>query len=224
MTRVGPLQWRSGGGWLVLGGGGNWRRGELGEMDGRALALADFSLPVAYLPTANGSIFEGEELLDYYADLGGPQGYVVPILSPSNARDPENVRLLSEAGLIYIGDGDALHLAQVLWESPALDGLARAFEIGAVIVGAGAGAAALGAWVLGETVGAAGGPGLGWVEQIVVVPYFAGTEGAPVLQAALRAYPGLNGVGIPAGFALALGPEAQLETWGDGDITFVVAR
>jgi cyanophycinase-like exopeptidase len=224
MTQAGPLRWLSGLGWLVLGGGGDWQEGETGEVDTHALALVDPSRPVAYLPTAHGSISRGEIFLDYYADLGGPQGYVVPILSPVDARRAENRRLLAGAGLIYIDDGDALDLTRALWESPALEGIAEAFAVGAIVVGMGAGAAALGAWVIEPGEPGAGGPGWGWVAGTVVVPAFSGAEDAPALQAALRARPGSIGMGVPPGGALALGPQGKVETWGEAEVTVVVAR
>jgi cyanophycinase-like exopeptidase len=31
------------------------------------------------------------------------------------------------------------------------------------------------------------------------------------------------GLGIPEGVALALGPDGQVETWGEGNVTVVVA-
>jgi cyanophycinase len=224
MTQKGPLRWLSGAGWLVLGGGGNWEESETAEMDDRALALADFTLPVVYLPTAAGSLDQGEALIEYYADMGGPNGYVVPILDPMAARDPVNVGRIADAGLVYIGDGDALQLTQVLWQSPALDAIVQVFSRGAVIIGAGAGAAALGAWVMGEVEGAAGGPGWGWLPDVVVAPGFSGAENMPILRAVLRTQQGLHGFGIPRGSALALGPRGEVETWGEGDITFVLAQ
>jgi cyanophycinase-like exopeptidase len=224
MTQAGPLRWRSGAGWLILAGGGSRESGETEEVDGEILNLADSSQPVAYLPTAGAPLSQGEKLLEYYADLGGPRGYVVPIRDPSGARDVENLQLLASAGLVYIDDGDALELTRALWEGPALDALARAFARGAIVVGMGAGAAALGAWVFDVAAEAAGGPGWGWVQNALVAPRFTGASQAPGLRAALRERQGWIGLGIPIGSALVLGPEGQVHTVGEEEITVVLAR
>lgn len=224
MTELSPLRRLAGAGWLVLAGGGDWEQGETGEVDGEILVRTNLAKPVAYVPTAHGSMARGEALIDYYIDLGGPRGYVVPILEAGDAREPENARLLSEAGLIYIDDGDPLRLTQTLWATPVLDAMAQAFQQGALVVGMGAGASALGAWVLEDPQTPSGGTGWGWLPNIVVVPRFSGAEAAPGLQAALRARPGLVGLGVPLGVALALGPEKRVETWGEGQATVVVAQ
>ncbi len=224
MTEMSPLRRLAGAGWLVLVGGGDWEQGETGEVDSEILVRTSLSAPVAYVPTAHGSIARGEALLDYYVDLGGPRGYVVPILEPSDARERKNAHLLSQAGLIYLADGDPLQLTRTLWASPALDAMAEAFKRGAMVVGVAAGASALGAWVLEDPQTPSGGTGWGWLPGIVVVPDFTGSAAAPGLQAALRARSGLVGLGIPTGVALALGPERRVETWGEGQATVVVAQ
>jgi len=100
MTRAGPLRWVTGAGWLILVGGEGEVQGIAAEVDDRLLARADFSSPIAFLPTASGSPTAGESLLECYAGLGGPRGYVVPVLNAVDAQREENYRLLAEAGLI----------------------------------------------------------------------------------------------------------------------------
>ena len=214
-----PLRWPVGGGWLVLVGGGDWERGETAEIDDLLLARADFARPIAFLTTGGTPPAQGEALLDYYAALGGPHGYVVSISGPAEAHHDENRRLLSQAGLILLGDGDGVSLAQTLQATPALSGIGEAFASGALVVGWGEGGIALGE-VLVTPQGAA--PGWGWVEGAIVTPRFAGAGEHPALQAALRAHPHLVGLGIPARSGLALGPEGQVEALGYGEVTIVV--
>ena len=76
MTQAGPLRWRTGAGWLVLAGGGKWQNDETDEIDAAALGWANLDRPIAVLPTAGSTTAEGEALLEYYADLGGPSGYI----------------------------------------------------------------------------------------------------------------------------------------------------
>lgn len=228
MTRAGPLQWRAGTGWLILAGGGSWRENETGEVDATALGWADLDRPMAVLPAAGGSTLEAEALLDYYADLGGPNGYVVPIFDGAGAQLIENCRLLTDAGLIYISDGPkTVTLARALRESPALEALGRAFERGAVILGMGTGAAALGAWIIdpepgpGEATRAE--PGLAWLNNIVVAPHFEGTKIAHPLRDLLDLKPNCLGLGIPDRVALGLGPSGNVESIGPGQVTVVVS-
>jgi cyanophycinase len=229
VTQAGPLHWRTGAGWLLVAGGGAWQKGETDAIDAAALGWASPDQPIAILPTGGGSTAEGEALLEYYADLGGPNGYIVPIFDAASARQEENCQLLREAGLIYISDGpDVLRLVRTLRESPALYALAYAFDIGAVVVGTGIGAAAMGAWVASDasvdTTGVGAEPGLEWLPGTIVEPHFRGTKTAVELRRLLQAQPNCLGLGIPKGTALALGPEGQVETVGDGEITVVIGQ
>jgi len=228
VTQAGPLQWRSGRGWLVLGGGGSWRENETGEIDAAVLGWADLDRPIAVLPAAGTSTMEGEALLDYYADLGGPSGYVVPIYDAVGAQLAENCDLLEEAGLIYISDGpEPVGLARALRESPAMEALAQAFQRGAVILGMGAGAAALGSWITDrdtqEAEATRAEPGLAWLKNVIVAPSFEGTEVAHRLRQLLNLKPNCLGLGIPEGTALGLGPSGEVENVGPGQVTVVVS-
>jgi cyanophycinase len=227
-TKAGPLRWRAGLGWLTLVGGGSWRENETGDADAAALGWVVLDGPTAVLPTAGQSMAEAEALLDYYTDLGGSQGYVVPIFDAAGARLAENCRLLEEAGLIYISDGpDALALVRALRGSSALEALVRAFQDGAVIVGAGAGAAVLGAWIqdpkasVGQAARAV--PGLGWLPNVIVEPHFVGAEAAGQLRSLLDLQPNCLGLGIPEQVGLGLGPDGQVENVGPGQVTVVVS-
>ena len=183
------------------------------------LARADFDRPIAFLTTGGTPPAQGEALLDYYADLGGPHGYVVSISTPAEAHHAENRRLLAQAGMILLGDGDGLSLAQTLPATPALTGIGEAFASGALVVGRGEGGVALGE-LLVTPQGTA--PGWGWIEGAIVTPRFAGAAAHPALQTALRANPHLVGIGIAVRSGLALGPEGQVEALGYGEVTIVV--
>ena len=212
----------------MLVGGGSWIEDETGDVDAAALGWADLDRPVALLPTAGQSITEAEALLDYYADLGGPHGYVVPIFDAAGAQLTENCRLLQEAGLIYVSDGpDALALVRALRESRALEALIQAFEDGAVIVGMGAGAAALGAWIEDPETSAREEPravaALGWLPNVIIAPYFKGTDMAHRLRRLLNLQPNCLGLGVPDQVALGLGPAGEVESVGPGPVTVVVS-
>jgi cyanophycinase len=225
VTQAGPLHWRTGIGWLVLTGGGSWQAGETGAVDTAALGWAKLDQPIAVLLAAGGSSADGEALLEYYAELGGPSGYILPIHSAADAQRAENCQLLVDAGMIYIGDGpDLLGLIRALRESPALAALGYAFDDGAAIVGMGAGAIALGAWVAEQNGASQIEPGWGWLPGAIVEPHFAGTESSSRLRGLLNAHPDCLGLGIPNGVALALGPDGRVETVGEGQVTVVLGK
>jgi cyanophycinase len=225
VTQAGPLDWYTGAGWLILAGGGSWQTGETGAIDTMALGWANLDQPIAVLLTAGGSSADGEALLEYLAELGGPSGYILPIHSAADAQRTDNCQLLVQAGLIYINDGpELMGLIRSLRESPALAALGYAFSSGATIVGVGAGAIALGAWAADQDVANQIEPGWGWLPGAIVEPYFAGTESSGRLRCLLNAHPDCLGLGIPAGVALALGPDGRVETVGEGQVTVVLGK
>ena len=212
MTQSGPLQWRTGTGWLVLIGGGQWDDSE--TIHSHAIsAIADES-PIAFVPAAQpADPTYGAAFLSYYAELGAPPGYVVPITDQASARDPANYRRLARASLIFIGGGDTLQLIQALDGTPAIEAIAEAFDSGAVIVGISAGAMVLGKWGLSADTGKVL-PGWGWVSDSLIVPHYAPDRSAQV-RSALQRYPEAMALGVPDNVALALGPDGEVETWTD---------
>ena len=228
LTRAGPLAWRAGAGWLILSGGGSWRAGALDDVNAAALGWADLDRPVAVLPTAGGSTVEAEAPLEDHDNLGAPSGYVVPLFDPVGAQQPETCELIEDAGLIVIDDGPKMTtLVRSLRESPAMAAMVRAFEGGTAILGMGAGAAALGAWVAEtdakEVDVTRAEPGLGWLTNIIVASHFEGTEDAHRLRKLLNLKRDCLGIGIPEGVGLGLGPLSEVENVGSGQVTVVVS-
>lgn len=212
MTQAGPLQWRSGAGWLVLLGGGGWEDGEL--IHSRAISAIVDESPIAFVPAAQpDDPTYGAAFLSHYAELGAPPGYVVPITDQASARDPANYRRLARASLVFIGGGDALQLLQTLDGTPAVEAIAEAFDSGAVIVGVSAGAMTLGKWGLSADTGKIL-PGWGWVSDALVVPHYT-PDRSPQVRSALQRYPEAMALGLPDNVALALGPDGEVETWTD---------
>ena len=225
MTQAGPLRWRTSAGWLLLAGGGRWELGETGEIDAAALGWALPHRPIALLLAAGGSTSDGEELLEYLADLGGPTGYIVPIYGAGDAHRLENCGLLAQAGLIYVSDGpDPLRLVRALQGSPALSAMAQALDDGASVVALGAATGALGAWTSAHEGPLRSEPGWNWVQDVIVEPRFVGTASAARLRGLLHAHPECLGLGIPKDTALALGPDGRVETVGEGQVTVVLGR
>jgi cyanophycinase-like exopeptidase len=213
MTQAGPLQWRTGAGWLVLLGGGRWEDNE--TIHSQAISAITDESPIAFIPAADPDPTSGEAFLSFYADLGAPRGYVVPIRDQQSANDPANYRRLANASLIYIGGGNLQRLLEVLEGTQAIEALAAAFDGGAVIVGEDAGAMLLGKWGINTTAGKIY-PGWGWVSDALITPHYA-VERTAQVRSALQRYPEAIALGIPDGVALALGPDGELATWTDTD-------
>lgn len=223
MTQAGPLRWRTGAGWLILGGGGRWQQGETGAIDSVALGWAPIGQPIAVLLPGHASVLEGERLLEYYADLGGADGYIVPLRSTVDASRGITYELVAQAGLIHLGDGvDPYWLARTLQGSVALEALGVAFEQGATILAQGTSAIAFGAWILPDRGASADIPGLGWLPDAIIEPNFHDALSAARLRRSLTLHPHCLGIGIPRTTALALGPDGRVETIGGGQITVLI--
>lgn len=219
MGNAGPLRWRDGRGWLVLVGGGELE--DMAEIHRAAIeAMADES-PVVFVPTAsatpnNGHAAEhGARVVAQIERLGGPPGYVAPIFSSADASDPKNMRRLAQAGLVYLGGGQAQRLVELLTGTPTLDALAAAYEAGTVIVATGEAVCALGAWGICAEASEGVFAGWGWLPDALICPGFGGSV-ASTLRQAIKSHPECLGLGIPKGVALALGPENQVQTLGAG--------
>ncbi len=205
------LQRLAGSGWLVLIGGGEFTFGETVAAD-RAWMLKAADGSVAFLPTASGSTDYGE-LFEAYVKEGFDRPVdVVPIYRRRDARRARNLDRLGAATAVYIGGGVTDHLLETFMGEPALTTLARRLGEGAVVVAIAAAAQAFGVAARsifgGKTV-----PAFGWLPGGVVEPNFD-----PAHDRRLRTLMEVNGVqwglGIPAGSAVLLGPEDQLETVG----------
>ena len=231
MPQKGPVRWLDGEGWLVLLGGGDWRRGETDQVDAQLLSVANLDRPMIVL-TGGGRSSEAEAILDHYTQMGGPGGEAFALSayadSASSYRQldaPEVLMLIQEAGIIYLGGDDPIALVANLHESLALRHIVEGYSNlqGLTLIGAGTGAAALGRWVFTPEPSYEQALGLGFVMNAVVVPHFTATENSPILRALPRFGDDLLGLGIPNSTALALGPQGQLEIWGEGQVTAVVS-
>ncbi len=227
MPQQGPLRWLDGEGWLVLLGGGKWRRGETDQVDAQLLSIANLDRPMVVL-TAEGSPSTADAILEHYRSLGGPGGeaFSLGVMTRDQLQARQFVLLLQEAGILYLGGRSPLPLASNLVSSDALATIVEGFSTlqGLTLVGSGAGAAVLGRWIFSpQPPYHQAAMGLGFVMNAVIAPHFAGTEKSPILRALPHISENLLGLGIPDSVALALGPQGQVETWGDGLVTAVIS-
>ena len=226
MPQQGPLQWLDGEGWLVLLGGGNVACGETDVVDAQLLSLANLDRPMVVL-LSDGTREEADAILEHYTLLGGPGGEAFTLAEMTRAEldHPRVLSLLDEAGILYLGGENPLPLVRNLHQTTALARILRGFATlqALTIVGSVAGASALGKWAIGPAPQFLQVQGLGLLHNAVIVPHFTRTEDSVVLRCLAQLGPGLLGLGIPHGTALAFGPQGQVGTWGVGQVTAVVS-
>ncbi len=227
MPQGGPLRWVDGNGWLILSGGGALGRGERDAVTAGVLSRANLDRPCVVL-LSEGEPEDAEALLDHYTALGGPVGeaYLLSDMTQQELEGPAFLTLLAEAGILHLEGPDALNLARRLQQTAALEAIVKGFATlqGLIIVGAAGGAAALGAWVTSASALTLEAPGLNFLQTAIVTAPFTSTEDAVGLRRQLAAHPGFIGLGIPERVALALGPQGQVETLGQGEVTAVVRQ
>jgi len=129
---------------------------------------------------------------------------------------------LGEASVIVITDHpDVADLRSALFGA-AEAGIRDAYLNGAVVLVEGRSCMVFGAWVVleaGELVG-----GFEWLEAALVIPSLVSIAQSPEAIAVLDAQPSAIAVGMGPGSALALGPENQVEPWGNKQVTVALGR
>lgn len=150
------------------------------DIDRAILASIGPEPSVVILPTAAG----GEDPEDW-AMRGvehfwrlGARSVALMVLERAHAEDPDNVRVIERADLLYISGGKTARLLAALEGSPLWEGFLKAREAGAWLVGSSAGAMALGDWALvhrpedGHGTPTLWTLGLGMLQGYAVVPHF----------------------------------------------------
>ncbi|MCS6871784.1 MAG: Type 1 glutamine amidotransferase-like domain-containing protein [Anaerolineae bacterium] len=214
MPQTNVLRWRDGRGWIILAGSG----AQLGDQDdvdldieAQALTRIAYGEPIAYIWAA-GDADTADQHLALLDEMGAPTGYLVDIVTEDDA----SIRAqLEEAGMIILGDGQSPETLRAALLGAALEGMQAAYARGAVILGIGAGAAALGSFLEGAN-------GLGWVENAIVMPNYELDRRIATLRALLEAHPSAYGIAIGSRSALALGADGQVEVWGERKVTILL--
>lgn len=218
MPQANVIRWREGRGWIILSGSGDFRAGEaagVDDIEAQAIGRASAGKPLAYVFAAS-DIETADEHLASLEDLGAPTGYLVDVQSED---DDTLKQQLSDAGLIVIGDGLYLDQLRSGLMGAAIEGIADAFENGAVILAEGVGAAVLGSLLTNAPEGKRG---LAWLEEAAIVPAFDTDSARQRLRDMLIAHPDGYGLGIGTGSALALGPNGEVESWGKRQLTVIL--
>jgi hypothetical protein len=212
MANSSIFRWIDGRGWLILA------PGDKGSSDIRAQALqrlsADGAVACALM---NGNMLTGDSLLEDLEDLGAPSGYVVDLVTEDDATIEMR---LGDAGLIVVESGRDMATVQASLTPAVARGCRQAYEQGAVVLIEGFSAIYFGQLALMEKGILV--EGLGWLKQSLIVP--TANNLSQLIKPLLDPRPQYFGVGIGVNSALALGPDGQVEMWGEQRIAVVLGK
>lgn len=212
MASNAALHWLDGRGWLVFAGG---VQGD-DVIRARALGIASADGAVAVI-SVQGATLWAEAVLADLEDLGAQSGYLVDVVT----EDDEAVRTrLADAGIIVIGGDESVSNVRSALMGAAIEGIQAAFENGAVILVEGPGTMAFGAWVMLDDERFVS--GFEWLAGALIVPGVTGVGNLPITQELMAMQPGAIAIGIGAGAALALGPDGQVDPWGDQQVSIAL--
>ena len=204
---------------LALVGGDEWTLGC--DFDAELLAASGCDR-VLVLPTA--AAFERPErrvlaAAEWFAELGVEvEGLMVT--TRADAQDDGAAATVGSARFVYLSGGSPLHLRSVLKDSKVFAALRAAWQAGAVVAGAGAGAFVLSDPMVDPRGGALT-VGLGLVEGLAVVPLVGdlqdGAHGEKLHRSVLLAPSGVPVVGIPGRTAVLRDPDGRWRSAGRGE-------
>lgn len=204
------LRWIDGRGWLILSASSD------DEIRALALARASADGGVAYVSMGGAA---AERTLADMEDLGASSGYLVDVLT----EDDETIReKLAEAGVVVIPDGLDLAVVRDALMGAAISGIQDAFANGAVVLVEGTSASVFGAWVMIHSSKITS--GLDWLENGLILAGVTSVSESDDAKMVLNVQPTAIAVGIGTGSALALGPDGEVETWGNKQVTIALGR
>jgi cyanophycinase len=133
-----------------------------------------------YVQLATAAVPDGPAVVEHWHQLGiaqakrlGVEPVIVPVNDRADANNPEFVKMIAGAGLIYLSGGDPNYLADTFRDTQLWREIEATWRSGAAIAGCSAGAMALGSWIpsirhprKGSTIG------LKLLEHVGVLPHF----------------------------------------------------
>lgn len=200
----------AGGGWLALIGGGEFSFGETEFADEAWLEKTPEGT-IGFVPAASGSVEYGENFRLYMWKAFEREVTTVPVYRVRDARRGKNCERIERCVAAYLGGGITDHLVEAILDTPFTESLLRVLREGGVVVAIASAAQALGAYARSierETMG-----GLQWLPGGVIEPNFDPGHDRRLRE--LMGQPGVRwGLGIPAGSAVLLGPDDEVEIVG----------
>lgn len=206
------LRWLDARGWLVLAGS----EAGVEAVRAKALTIAAGDGPLVILATS-GENEAVTRLLDDFESLGARSGFLLDVY----VEDDESLRTqLGEAGIVVAGvEADPVRAQDALVGAP-VEGIHQAWQRGALVLLEGASAMQAGSWLMpaaGQRM-----DGLAWVPGALVLPGVCDVAANPLARALLGMEHGAVAIGIGPQSALALGPEGELEIWGEQQVSIAL--
>lgn len=211
MSVSAPLKWLPSNGWIVLSGYAD----ALSEIRAQALSRYNGSGDIAYISLAEDL---GDELMDDMAELGASSGYLVDLEEQDNNEIYE--RLSAAAMIVVDAAGQSERLLRLLRRT-AIHALKEALNRGSLLFFEGAAAAIAGEYIL--TSDSRIESGLNLVQNTLLATDVSSIAGDAALRCARAELPDATFLGLTTGSALALGPDGQIETWGERQVAISLA-
>jgi len=166
-----------------------------------------------------------------FHELGVKDVVHLDVNSIEEARDPEHLKLIEGAALVYFTGGDQLKITTRLGGTPLLDKIMELHNAGAVIAGTSAGASVMSATMLtggenddshkvGNWMMA---PGLGLTKEMIIDQHFAQRGRIGRLLGAVALNPGLLCVGIDEDTSIIV-TETGFEVFGSNAVYILDGR
>lgn len=206
------LHWLEGQGWLVLSG----RADALSDVRALALGRIQADGGIAYIGLDSDDY---DDLIEDMGELGAPTGYLVNIMT----EDDETIRTrLEEASMILIPDEYPPEEIRSALTGAALEGVKKAYERGAIVMGEGRSASLFGALFM--TTDGVASDGLHWLDESFIIPSVTSITDSQEARMLLEKQVVKVAVGLGEGAALVLGPQGAVEAWGDENVTIILGK
>ena len=206
------ISWLEARGWLVLAG--SVRSSEAVRARSLAVAAADGGVAILACAGANEAV---EQLLNEFEDLGAQSGYVVDAF----VEDDQTLRSrLADAGIVVVGAESDASLVHDVLVGAVSEGIRMAWQHGALVLLEGPAAMSAGSWTLHEEDSCRN--GLGWLSDAVILPGVTDVGSSTAVSALLAEAPAAVALGIGPQAALALGPDGELEIWGEQQVSIAL--
>jgi len=164
-----------------------------------------------------------------FTRLGVQACEISHIETANEAADPDFLRKIDKADIVFFSGGDQSKLARILKDTPLTDKLKKRRTTGLIIAGTSAGAAVMSAcMVTGGTPedaarkgGITTGDGFGLAENIIFDTHFMNRGRLPRLFNLIAANPSKTGIGLDEDTAAILHDDGRLDVIGSGSVTIV---
>lgn len=198
-------------GWLTLVGGGEFSFGETVDAD-RLWIEKTPPGPIGFIPAASGSNDYPRHFAEYMRETFEREVEIIPIYRERDGRRGRNSERIRDVAAVYLGGGVTDHLLDAILDTPAAEALTRKIMEGGMVVAIAAAAQCAGRFARsifkGDLI-----PGFGWIPDGVVEPNFDPAHDRRLRK--MLAGAGVTfGLGLPAGSAVALGPDRVVEVVG----------